>query len=83
MSWDLIHSMSGHYRRFRLITLWDLEIAEDIIKQHQMMLQYIKEKDIEMINKSVQEHVMRILSQKTYMVEKYPSYFQQKMKVIF
>lgn len=78
MAWDLIYSMSGHYRRLRLITLWDLEISEDIIKQHQMMIRYIKEKDIEMINKSVQDHVMRILSQKTCMVEKYPTYFQQK-----
>jgi len=78
MSWDLIYSMSGHYRRFRLITLWDMEIAEDIIKQHKMMIQYIKEKDVNMAVKSVKDHTMRILSQKVYIAEKHPDYFQQK-----
>lgn len=78
MAWDLIDSMSGHYRRLRLITLWNLEIAEDVMKQHCKMIQYIKEKDIRMIGKAMQEHITRILSQKDYMIEKYPAYFKQK-----
>lgn len=78
MAWDLIYSMSGHYRRFRLITLWDMEIAENIIKQHKMLIQYIKEKDVNMAVSSIKDHTMRIMSQKAYIAEKYPDYFRQK-----
>ncbi|TCK92739.1 DNA-binding GntR family transcriptional regulator [Natranaerovirga hydrolytica] len=78
MSWELIVSMSGHYRRLRLITLWDLEIAEDVMKQHYDLLKFIKEKNIDMARKTVQEHTMRIFAQKDFMVKKYPTFFKEK-----
>lgn len=76
MSWNLIESISGHYRRLRLITLWDLEISEDVIKQHRQIIQYIKEKNVDMILQSMHQHFTRIVSQTDYIVKKYPTYFK-------
>ncbi|NLK97879.1 GntR family transcriptional regulator [Defluviitalea saccharophila] len=78
MSWNLIESISGHYRRLRLITLWDLETSEEVIRQHRQIIQYIKEKNVDMILQSTHQHFTRIVSQTDYIVEKYPTYFKQK-----
>jgi len=83
MSWNLIESISGHYRRLRLITLWDLEISEDVIKQHRQIIHYIKEKNIDMILQSIRQHFARIISQKDNIVEKYPGYFKQNFNDSF
>lgn len=77
LSWELIVSMSGHYRRLRLMTLWDLEISEDVIRQHRELLQNIKNNDSEKVRQTLEDHILRIFSQKDYMTEKYPTYFKQ------
>jgi len=38
MCWHIIQSMSGHYRRVRLISLWNAKIISNVISQHAELL---------------------------------------------
>lgn len=82
LCWNTIQSMSGHYRRVRLLTLNDKEIADDIIRQHKMMIEYSANKDIEKLIGVVKQHLGKIDQEEVELMRKYSELFAVEHTIV-
>jgi DNA-binding GntR family transcriptional regulator len=78
MCWDIIQSMSGHYRRVRLISLSEESIMTSVIDQHQNILQCIESGKTEEVMSFSRDHSSKILKEEHILQTKYPHYFKQQ-----
>lgn len=78
MCWDIIQSMSGHYRRVRLISLWEEPIITKVIDQHQKIITSIANGKIDEVMKLSRDHSSRILKEEQELVKKYSQFFKQQ-----
>ncbi len=72
-----IQQVSGHYKRFRLLTMIDEIIAEDVIEQHRQIIASIKEKDTEKMYKVMKKHFSKIHEEEIALCKKYPYLFTE------
>lgn len=78
LCWELTQSMSGHYRRVRLMTLWDGDIVDKAIGQHKEMLACIRQGEYGVLKDLVENHCRKISVQEIDLFQKYPDYFQRQ-----
>jgi DNA-binding GntR family transcriptional regulator len=78
MCWDAIQSLSGHYRRVRLMSIWDRDVFAGVIEQHQHMLENIKAGNIETVRQLFLEHSSKLVREVEALSEKYPEYFKDQ-----
>jgi len=74
--WDIIQSMSGHYRRIRLISLWERPIIDKVIDQHERILDCVVKGDVQQALAVFKDHSSRIRDEEKELTEKYPEYFK-------
>mgnify|MGYP000930992255 CR=1 FL=1 len=74
--WDIIQSMSGHYRRIRLISLWEKPIIDKVIDQHEKILDCVVRANVEEAIAAFKDHSSRIITEEKELTEKYPEYFK-------
>ena len=72
-----IQQVSGHYKRFRLLSVIDAIIVEDVIEQHRQIIEAIKENDAEKMRKVMKIHFSKILEEEIAMCKKYPYLFTE------
>ena len=77
LCWELTQSMSGHYRRVRLMTLWDGDIVDKAICQHKEMLACIRQGEYNVLKELVENHCRKINVQEIKLFQKYPDFFQR------
>lgn len=77
MSWELIQSMSGHYRRVRIMSLWDTAILNKVMLQHEQILKKIQEKDLSAVHTLLRDHFINIVSVEQKLLQSYPDYFKK------
>jgi DNA-binding GntR family transcriptional regulator len=77
MSWDLIQSMSGHYRRVRIMSLWDRNTLSDVLRQHEAIHKGLVEKKVPEVDRLIDDHFTRIFSEERSLMENYPDYFKE------
>lgn len=82
LCWELTQSMSGHYRRVRLMTLWDGEIVDKAICQHKEMLACIRQREYSALKELVENHCRKINVQEINLFHKYPEYFQNQGSMV-
>ena len=75
LCWEMIENMSGHYRRARLMTLWDAKIVSCAIDEHKEMLRCIREADIRRLTDLEENHCRKINIQELDLFRQYPDYF--------
>lgn len=75
LCWELIENMSGHYRRARLMTLWDAQIVGCAIDEHKEMLRCIREADSRRLTHLEENHCRKINIQELDLFRQYPDYF--------
>ena len=75
--WNVIRNMSGHYRRIRLMSLWDDTIMENVYLQHQAMVRHLLNRDGESLLWLLREHCRKLSWEKLDMLKKYPDYFAE------
>ncbi len=75
LCWELIQNMSGHYRRARLLTLWDFQITGCAIEEHRQMLGCIRRQDTPNLTEIEKNHCRRINVQELELFRRYPDYF--------
>ena len=80
MCWEIIHSMSGHYRRIRLMSFWSNHIASNVIAEHEALLQALKSKNITEVLRVYKIHSSQLLSQEEEFITQYPEYFRLPLK---
>lgn len=78
LCWDTIQSMSGHYRRVRLMSIWDHDVFSGIIEQHQEMLKNIISGNVSAVQELYLEHSSALITQIDRLLEKYPDYFKKE-----
>jgi DNA-binding GntR family transcriptional regulator len=75
LSWEVLETLCGHYRRIRLLTAWFQDIAKDIIRQHRQLLKALAAKKPEAAEKQLKEHLEKLRLEETMLREKFPHYF--------
>ncbi len=75
LSWNAIQANSNHYSRIRLITVWNKDIMQETILQHQKILSAIQEKNPEYAKIYTKAHLHRLESQIGQLIKEFPDYF--------
>ena len=80
MCWETIVNTSGHYRRVRLMSIWDHDIFAGVIEQHRNMVENIISKNIQNVQKLFLEHSSKLVKEIEILSEKHPEYFKKNKK---
>ncbi|MDR3334550.1 MAG: GntR family transcriptional regulator [Treponema sp.] len=75
LSWDVVESMSGHYHRVRLLTIWFQGIAQHIISQHKQLLMALQIKDLDGAKTVLKAHLHKLDTEEKMLREEFPDYF--------
>ncbi len=74
---ETIQKVSGHYRRFRLLTTIDKNISEDVIDQHAKIITAVKEKNVDKMHQYLKMHFMKIHDEEIIFCKKFPNLFTE------
>jgi DNA-binding GntR family transcriptional regulator len=80
LSWEVLENMSGHYHRVRLLTIQLNGIAEDIVEQHQKLIDVLKQKDLDKAAAVLTQHLQKLNTEETLLKEAFPHYFLPREK---
>jgi DNA-binding GntR family transcriptional regulator len=75
LSWEVLNSMSGHYRRVRLLTIRLKGIAKNIMGQHKNILAALKRKDLNDVRARLNVHLHKLATEEKMLREEFPGYF--------
>ena len=76
LSWEIIESMSGHYRRCRLMTMWSDELKADVMLQHEALVDAVQEGDMALVRRVMEKHLRKIFVEEGVLLTEYPDYFE-------
>ncbi len=77
MCWDIIQSMSGHYKRIRLMSLWDHDILSNVILQHEELVENICSSNLAGATDILIKHLSKISLEEMALMKEYPDYFKE------
>jgi len=80
LSWEIIESMSGHYRRLRLITLWSDEVNSEVMLQHEAFVNAVQDGNHELCIQVMEKHLRKLFTEEEMVVIDYPYYFEASEK---
>lgn len=75
MIYGLIKSAMAHFDRVRILNLLEMDM-EVTVKEHKQILEAIKNKEKEMAEKFMEQHLTRVIFDMSYLKEKHPEYFK-------
>jgi Transcriptional regulators len=75
MCWKTVQSMSGHYRRVRFMSLWNDSIMQQIIAEHEQLLNFILTKNEVETAKLIRIHCSQQKKEEKHLLRKFPEYF--------
>lgn len=75
---SLIRQMNGHYDRMRLISSMEEGVGDVILEEHERLLEYVSQKDVDGAVKLLQMHIRVIQLYQEDMMEKWKDYFFEK-----
>ena len=74
--WDLIQSQSGNYRRIRFLSNQVPEILNNIIGEHERILNSFSEGQMEECLLLDKKHLTKLIAEIDILETKYPGYFE-------
>jgi DNA-binding GntR family transcriptional regulator len=75
LSWKVLETLCGHYHRVRLLSVWFQDIAQDIIRQHNNLLDALREKTPDRARELLKSHLNQLRVEEPMLKEKFPQYF--------
>ena len=78
LSWQAIEQNSNHYARIRLITVWNKDIMQEIILQHQKIISAVEERNIEFARIYMKAHIHGLEDHLKQPAKDFPDYFVQE-----
>lgn len=78
LSWEIIESMSGHYRRIRVLTVWSDEILKNIVEQHEALVLQVESGNLKLAREVLNRHLRKLIREEETLIEKYPDFFEKK-----
>lgn len=76
-SWYAIQNILGHYRRIRLMSLWDTEITENVCIQHEALLACLERQDRDGLVEMLYAHCYKLWKEEENLLKLYPDYFKR------
>jgi len=76
LSWEIIESMSGHYRRCRLMTIWSDELKSDIMLQHETLVNAVQDGNFALCRQIMEKHLRKLFVEEEMLLSDYPDYFE-------
>jgi DNA-binding GntR family transcriptional regulator len=75
LSWKVLETFCGHYHRVRLLSVWFQDIAQDIIRQHNNLVDALREKTPDRARELLKSHLNQRRVEEPMLKEKFPQYF--------
>ena len=75
-TWELLQQLSTHYNRIRFLRLSDNHDWNLIISQHKEIVQAIRDKNPDLAERVIREHLNRVVLEREELKGKYPTYFK-------
>ncbi|MDR2314504.1 MAG: GntR family transcriptional regulator [Spirochaetaceae bacterium] len=75
LAWEVLNTMTGHYYRIRLLTVWLKGIASDILAEHRNLAEALKAKDFSTAATVLETHIHKLGDEKKLLRETFPGYF--------
>lgn len=72
---SVIKSMSGHYRRVRLLTCMNRDVGKQVVKEHGEILVALRIRDMEALLDAFERHINRLSIQRKRLYGAYPDLF--------
>jgi DNA-binding GntR family transcriptional regulator len=73
--WDIVQSMSGHYRRVRLLVLAKPGVAAGNYAQHREILDCLKSQDLRKLRSVIRNHLTKLDAEEGELLAEFPGYF--------
>ena len=77
LCWEAVESMSGHYRRCRLMTIWNTSLTSDVISQHRALVDGVASGDLEGTRKKMEHHLRKLSVEEGLLLSSYPNFFEK------
>lgn len=74
--WKIYQSQCGNYQRIRRVSFQISEIAENVIREHQNMLDAFRNRNAQIANKLEYEHLNKLEVELTTLMKQHPHYFK-------
>lgn len=81
LCWETLQNASGHYRRVRLLSLLERTILDNVISQHEEMLEQIVNKNQEQLQKLLRHHLEKIDLEELELQTRYPDLFDHDQEI--
>jgi GntR family transcriptional regulator, rspAB operon transcriptional repressor len=75
MCWDIIQSMSGHYRRMRLLVLRSADIPAGNYLQHSELFEFVRARDKVRAVETLRNHLSKLDTEEKDLLLEFPDYF--------
>lgn len=75
LSGNVVSSMSGHYFRIRLLSIWLNGVAYDVVNQHKQLLDALTKKDLAMAHNILKVHINKLNDEEKILTSRYSQYF--------
>lgn len=75
-TWSFIEQINSDYKRVRMLTFIADINWQIVIKQHELILESIKNKDEQLGQEIISNHISKLLFEQIELKEKYPQYFK-------
>ena len=75
LSWEVLASMSGHYHRIRMLTIWMAGIADEKVSEHKKILNALKKGDPKEAKKMLYSHLHNLEAEEKVVKKEFPGYF--------
>ena len=81
VAWEVVENLSGHYQRVRLLTIWLLDITTDLVKEHELLLQAVKDRDSERAMTLLESHIHKLNTEEAMLKRLFPDYFTDSREI--
>jgi DNA-binding GntR family transcriptional regulator len=75
LAWEVLNTMTGHYYRIRLLTVWLKGIAKNILTEHRKLVTALRRKDISRAGAVLEAHIHKLGDEEKLLKETFPDYF--------
>lgn len=74
-TWKFIDMVNTQYKRIRLLSFTVEDVIKNLIEQHTMIYEAIRDHDQEKAYKIITNHIRKLISEQQELKKKYPGYF--------
>ncbi|SCZ76518.1 GntR family transcriptional regulator [Acidaminobacter hydrogenoformans] len=74
-TWRFIDMVNTQYKRIRLLSFTVEDVIKNLIEQHTMIYEAIRDHDQEKAYKIITNHIRKLISEQQALKKKYPGYF--------